>query len=143
MGVDRRNCEARHAGGDGEKVKRPLHDSLLSQYFWDPDDDEMESRPPDRKRKCRGYPKRKSLAVAGPAAAVRQQDAAETSSRSSCESNWHDLPMELLVRILSLVDNRTVITASGVCHGWRDSVGQGIHDLSFSWYVHTPLSENH
>lgn len=129
MGADRRNCEARHTG-DGDKVKRPLqHDSsLLSQYFWGSDDDEMESRPSERKRKCRGYPKRRASAAVA-AAEVREQDAAETSARS----NWHDLPMELLVRILSLVDNRTVITASGVCHGWRHSVGQGIHDLSFSW----------
>jgi len=88
----------------------------------------MESRPPERKRKWKGYAKRR--AAAGPAAV--RHDAAETSVRS-VESNWHDLPMELLVRILSLVDNRTVVTASGICRGWRDSVGQGIHDLSFSW----------
>jgi hypothetical protein len=128
-GADRRNCEERHPAELqlGDKVKRPLHDSsLLSQFFWGPDDDEMESRPPERKRKWRGYAKRR-----GPASAAVRHDAAETSDR--CNTNWHDLPMELLVRILTLVDNRTVVTASGVCRGWRDSVGQGIHDLSFSW----------
>ncbi|KAG0562150.1 hypothetical protein KC19_9G121500 [Ceratodon purpureus] len=132
-GSDRRNCDDRHPADLhlGEKVKRPLHDSsLLSQFFWGPDDDEMESRPPERKRKWRGYAKRR-----GPANAAVRHDAAETSNR--CNTNWHDLPMELLVRILTLVDNRTVVTASGVCRGWRDSVGQGIHDLSFSWCGHS------
>lgn len=135
MQSDRRNCEDRH-GGDGEKAKRPLHDSsLLSQFFWGPEDDEMESRPPpEKKRKWKGYAKRRAAAGAAAAAGPppARPDAAETSVLC-VDSHWHDLPMELLVRILSIVDNRTVVTASGVCRGWRDSVGQGVHDLSFSW----------
>ncbi|KAL0432250.1 UNVERIFIED_CONTAM: F-box protein SKP2A [Sesamum latifolium] len=41
--------------------------------------------------------------------------------------------MELLLRILSLVDDRTVIVASGVCHGWRDAISWGLTHLSLSW----------
>ncbi|KAL3699518.1 hypothetical protein R1sor_017540 [Riccia sorocarpa] len=49
------------------------------------------------------------------------------------ESNWPDLPMELLMRIVALVDYRTVVVASGVCTSWRDSLRFGITELSFSW----------
>ncbi|KAK4490160.1 hypothetical protein RD792_000817 [Penstemon davidsonii] len=48
-------------------------------------------------------------------------------------SEWKDIPVELLVRILSLVDDRTVIVSSGVCHGWRDAISWGVTHLSFSW----------
>ncbi|KAL3845469.1 hypothetical protein ACJIZ3_002872 [Penstemon smallii] len=48
-------------------------------------------------------------------------------------SEWKDIPVELLVRILSLVDDQTVIVASGVCHGWRDAISWGVTHLSFSW----------
>ncbi|RZC54469.1 hypothetical protein C5167_013326 [Papaver somniferum] len=48
-------------------------------------------------------------------------------------NNWKDLPMELLLRILSLVDDRTVIVASGVCTGWRDAVCLGLVSLNISW----------
>jgi len=127
-GSDRRTCEERHPSNLqlAEKVERPVHDSsLLSQFFWGPDDEEMESRPPERKRRWKRYAK-----VRGAAAA--KLNAGETSDKCNT-THWHDLPMELLVRVLTLVDNRTVVTASGVCRGWRDSVGQGIHDLSLSW----------
>ncbi|MCO5557359.1 hypothetical protein L7F22_010922 [Adiantum nelumboides] len=48
-------------------------------------------------------------------------------------SNWEDLPVELLVHILSFVDHRTVIIAGGVCTGWRDAMNLGISKLSFKW----------
>eukprot|EP00250_Pteridium_aquilinum_P004469 c14673_g1_i1 orf=250-1365(+) len=48
-------------------------------------------------------------------------------------SNWQDLPAELLVQIVSLVDDRTVIIACGVCTGWRDAMSLGISELSFKW----------
>ncbi|KAJ0085130.1 hypothetical protein Patl1_08188 [Pistacia atlantica] len=41
--------------------------------------------------------------------------------------------MELLLRIVSLVDDRTVIMASGVCSGWRDAICLGLTYLSLSW----------
>eukprot|EP00268_Persea_americana_P067304 TRINITY_DN9249_c0_g1_i1.p1 TRINITY_DN9249_c0_g1~~TRINITY_DN9249_c0_g1_i1.p1 ORF type:complete len:365 (-),score=53.04 TRINITY_DN9249_c0_g1_i1:69-1163(-) len=47
--------------------------------------------------------------------------------------DWKDLPMELLLRIVSLVDDRTVIMASGVCTGWRDAICLGLTHLSLSW----------
>lgn len=51
-------------------------------------------------------------------------------------SEWKDIPVELLLRILSLVDDdRTVIVASGVCHGWRDAISWGHSHLSLSWYI--------
>ncbi|XP_072999294.1 F-box protein SKP2A isoform X1 [Typha latifolia] len=46
---------------------------------------------------------------------------------------WKDLPMELLLRIISLVDDRMVIVASGVCTGWRDALCLGATNLSLSW----------
>ncbi|KAF3329322.1 F-box protein SKP2A-like protein [Carex littledalei] len=49
-------------------------------------------------------------------------------------SGWKDLPLELLVRIVSLADDpRMVIVASGVCTGWRDALCLGTTNLSFSW----------
>ena len=41
-------------------------------------------------------------------------------------TEWKDIPMELLLRIVSLVDDRTVIMASGVCSGWRDAICLGL-----------------
>jgi F-box and leucine-rich repeat protein 1 (S-phase kinase-associated protein 2) len=49
-------------------------------------------------------------------------------------SGWKDLPMELLMRIISVVgDDRIVVVASGVCTGWRDALGWGVTNLSLSW----------
>lgn len=48
-------------------------------------------------------------------------------------NEWKDIPMELLLRIVSLVDDRTVIMASGVCSGWRDAICLGLTHLSLSW----------
>ncbi|KAJ8618826.1 hypothetical protein MRB53_015012 [Persea americana] len=47
--------------------------------------------------------------------------------------DWKDLPMELLMRIISLVDDRTVIMAFGVCTGWREAISLGLTHLSLSW----------
>ena len=49
-------------------------------------------------------------------------------------NGWKDLPMELLLRIVSLGDDRTVIIASGVCTGWRDAICAGVARLCLSWY---------
>ncbi|XP_021654273.2 F-box protein SKP2A isoform X3 [Hevea brasiliensis] len=48
-------------------------------------------------------------------------------------TEWKDIPMELLLRIVSLVDDRTVIVASGVCSGWRDAICLGLTHLCLSW----------
>lgn len=48
-------------------------------------------------------------------------------------AKWNDIPMELLLRILSLVDDQTVIKASGVCSGWREAICLGLTRLSLSW----------
>ncbi|KAL6614064.1 hypothetical protein ACP70R_036334 [Stipagrostis hirtigluma subsp. patula] len=49
-------------------------------------------------------------------------------------TGWKDLPMELLLRIMSTVgDDRIFIVASGVCTGWRDALGWGVTKLSLSW----------
>lgn len=50
-------------------------------------------------------------------------------------TEWKDIPMELLLRIVSLVDDRTMIVASGVCSGWRDAICLGLTHLCLSWYV--------
>ncbi|KAH8515784.1 hypothetical protein H0E87_004290 [Populus deltoides] len=48
-------------------------------------------------------------------------------------TEWKDIPMELLLRIVSLVDDRTLIMASGVCSGWRDAICSGLTHLCLSW----------
>ncbi|CAI9266645.1 unnamed protein product [Lactuca saligna] len=48
-------------------------------------------------------------------------------------TEWKDIPMELLMRIVSLLDDRTVIVASGVCSGWRDAICWGLTQFSLSW----------
>lgn len=55
-------------------------------------------------------------------------------------TQWKDIPVELLMRILNLVDDRTVIIASGVCSGWRDAISFGLTRLSLSWYVYVASS---
>lgn len=52
-------------------------------------------------------------------------------------TEWKDIPLELLMRILNLVDDRTVIIASCVCSGWRDAISFGLTRLSLSWYIHS------
>ncbi|KAH0976532.1 hypothetical protein GBA52_026251 [Prunus armeniaca] len=47
-------------------------------------------------------------------------------------TDWKDIPMELLLQILGLVDDQTVIMASGVCRGWRDAVCLGLTRLSLA-----------
>ncbi|KAD4386303.1 hypothetical protein R6Q59_009555 [Mikania micrantha] len=46
---------------------------------------------------------------------------------------WSEIPMELLLRIVCLLDDRTVIVASAVCGGWRDAICWGLTRISFSW----------
>ncbi|KAL3513773.1 hypothetical protein ACH5RR_026490 [Cinchona calisaya] len=49
-------------------------------------------------------------------------------------TEWKDIPMELLLGIVSLVDDhRIVIVASGVCCGWRDAISCGLTHLNLSW----------
>ncbi|KAK4276687.1 hypothetical protein QN277_014808 [Acacia crassicarpa] len=48
-------------------------------------------------------------------------------------SEWKDIPVELLMQILGLVDDQTVIAASGVCRGWREAICFGLTRLSLSW----------
>ena len=47
---------------------------------------------------------------------------------------WKDIPIELLLRIVSVADDeRMVISVSGVCTGWRDALCVGLTHLSLSW----------
>ncbi|XP_050254528.1 F-box protein SKP2B isoform X1 [Quercus robur] len=48
-------------------------------------------------------------------------------------NEWKDIPMELLLQILSLVDDQTVFVAFGVCRGWRDAIFLGLTHLSLIW----------
>lgn len=50
-------------------------------------------------------------------------------------TEWKDIPVELLLGIVSLVDDdRIMILASGVCSGWRDAISCGLIHLNLSWY---------
>ncbi|KAK1432358.1 hypothetical protein QVD17_09254 [Tagetes erecta] len=46
---------------------------------------------------------------------------------------WKDIPMELLLRIMSLLDHPTVFIASSVCSTWRHSISTGLTHFSLSW----------
>ncbi|KAF5809444.1 putative F-box domain, leucine-rich repeat domain superfamily, F-box-like domain superfamily [Helianthus annuus] len=46
---------------------------------------------------------------------------------------WQDIQTELLMKIVSLLDDRTVIVASGVCSGWRNAICSELTHLSLSW----------
>lgn len=52
---------------------------------------------------------------------------------SEMTAQWKDIPMELLLRILSLVDDKSVIMAAGVCSGWREAICLGLTRLSLTW----------
>ncbi|XP_073098936.1 F-box protein SKP2A isoform X4 [Elaeis guineensis] len=57
----------------------------------------------------------------------------KSEGKGAAMAGWKDLPMELLLRIISLLDDRMVIVASAVCTGWRDSLCLGLTNLSLSW----------
>ena len=59
----------------------------------------------------------------------------EVNMEAGVISEWKDIPVELLMQILSLVDDQTVLTASEVCRGWRDAISFGLTRLSLSWYM--------
>ncbi|CDP11983.1 unnamed protein product [Coffea canephora] len=49
-------------------------------------------------------------------------------------TEWKDIPVELLLGIVSLVDDdRIMILASGVCSGWKDAISCGLIHLNLSW----------
>ncbi|MBA0827936.1 hypothetical protein Goarm_012673, partial [Gossypium armourianum] len=48
-------------------------------------------------------------------------------------TEWKDIPVELLLRIVSLLDDQTAIVASSVCSGWRDAICLGLTQLCLSW----------
>lgn len=99
----------------------------LSQLFWVSEEDEMESAPRDMKHRSKKM-MQKRITNSG------SDDAGDDPKQTdSAECKWQDMPMELLVRILALVDDRTVVLATGVCTGWRDSISAGITELSFAW----------
>ncbi|KAK4801332.1 hypothetical protein SAY86_021819 [Trapa natans] len=57
----------------------------------------------------------------------------EVKVESGTITDWKDIPMELLLRIVSLVNDRTVIMVSEVCSGWRDAICLGLTHLSLVW----------
>ncbi|WVY90146.1 hypothetical protein V8G54_035660 [Vigna mungo] len=50
-------------------------------------------------------------------------------------TDWKDIPVELLMQILSLVDDQTVIIASEVCRGWREAICFGLTRMKFVYVV--------
>ncbi|KAH8944569.1 hypothetical protein BDL97_13G117800 [Sphagnum fallax] len=100
------------------------HRSGPSSFFWASEEDEMESAPPGVKNKLKRM--------------IQATDCPEVVDEAGgvlekVEERWHELPPELLVQILALVDHRTVVVVTGVCSSWRQSISTGIHELSFSW----------
>ncbi|GMI89546.1 hypothetical protein like AT1G21410 [Hibiscus trionum] len=47
-------------------------------------------------------------------------------------TEWKDLPVELFLRIVSLLDDRMPTVASGVRSGWRDAICFGLTRLRLS-----------
>ncbi|KAL2609192.1 hypothetical protein R1flu_027765 [Riccia fluitans] len=95
----------------------------LPQYLLTKENEEMESPSRDLQQKWKKF-------IQGWAGANPGGQEVAVEDR---ESNWPDLPMELLIRIMALVDYRTIVVVSGVCTAWRDSLRFGITELSFSW----------
>lgn len=98
--------------------------SEVSDLFWVNKASEMDSTGRTLKSKCKPSPQKVNVVCN-----VNE----DLRNLEDVDSKWQDLPMELLVRILGLVDHRTVIVACGVCTGWRDAMRFGILELSFSW----------
>ncbi|KAH9623673.1 hypothetical protein KSS87_000249 [Heliosperma pusillum] len=73
----------------------------------------------------------KNLMVFGAALGASSGDGGKLSGEVM--GKWKDIPMELLLRILTLVDDKTVIRVSGVCSGWREAICLGLTRLCLSW----------
>ncbi|KAF5809441.1 putative F-box domain-containing protein [Helianthus annuus] len=50
---------------------------------------------------------------------------------------WQEILPELLMKIVSSLDDRTVIVAAGVCSGWRNAICTQLTHISLSWYMFT------
>ncbi|KAL9996313.1 putative F-box domain-containing protein [Helianthus debilis subsp. tardiflorus] len=48
---------------------------------------------------------------------------------------WQEILPELLMKIVSLLDDHTVIVAAGVCSGWRNAICTQLTHISLSWYA--------
>ncbi|KAJ0795797.1 putative F-box domain-containing protein [Helianthus annuus] len=48
---------------------------------------------------------------------------------------WQDIQSELLMKIVSFLDDPTVIVACGVCSGWRNVICTQLTRFSLSWYL--------
>lgn len=115
--------------GLSERMRRKGLPQSSSGLFWVSEDDEMESAPRDMKVTKYRWKKMMQKRIIG----MGSEDAGDEKQVDSAESKWQDMPMELLVRILALGDDRTVVVATGVCSGWRDSICAGVTELSFAW----------
>lgn len=112
---------------DSLGMKRKGLRQSSSGLFWVSEDDEMESAPRDMKNRWKKMTQKR---ITG----MDCEDTVDDSKQvDMVDSRWQDLPMELLVRILALGDDRTVVVATGVCTGWRDSISAGVTELSFAW----------
>lgn len=119
------------SSGLPERTKRRpgiLHKSSSISIFWASEEDEIESAPRGMKQKWKKIMQTRSTDMSSSSVL----DAADQAV-DGVESRWQDLPMEVLMRILELVEFRTVVLASGVCTSWRDSICLGATELSFSW----------
>ncbi|KAM0067131.1 putative F-box domain, leucine-rich repeat domain superfamily, F-box-like domain superfamily [Helianthus debilis subsp. tardiflorus] len=47
---------------------------------------------------------------------------------------WQEILPELLMKIVSFLDDHTVIVAAGVCSGWRNAICTQLTHISLSWY---------
>ncbi|KAM0067132.1 putative F-box domain, leucine-rich repeat domain superfamily [Helianthus debilis subsp. tardiflorus] len=54
--------------------------------------------------------------------------------RGRVKREWQDILPKLLMKIVSLLDDRTVIVASGVCRRWRNVICSEVTRISLSWY---------
>lgn len=112
---------------DSLGMKRKGLRQSSSGLFWVSEDDEMESAPRDMKHRWKKMTQKR---ITG----MDCEDTVDDSKQvDMVDSRWQDLPMELLVRILALGDDRTVVVATGVCTGWQDSISSGVTELSFAW----------
>ncbi|KAF5809439.1 putative F-box domain, leucine-rich repeat domain superfamily, F-box-like domain superfamily [Helianthus annuus] len=55
------------------------------------------------------------------------------AGESRVKREWEEIQLELLMKIVSFMDDRTVIVASGICSRWRNVICSELTRISLSW----------
>ncbi|KAF5759327.1 putative F-box domain-containing protein [Helianthus annuus] len=56
----------------------------------------------------------------------------KSGGESRVKREWEEIQLELLMKIVSFMDDRTVIVASGICSRWRNVICSEVSRISLS-----------